>query len=431
MKKSLLLLAFFWAFFIQNVAAQCPGSMNFYEQKLIDDFSTNYPGCKNIVGPVGIFGTDITNLNGLLGLETVGDDFSIHDTNLKNLQGLDSLKMVGGVLYFQKNQQLESFAGLENVHFLKTGLIIEGSSNPKLKNFHGLDGLERIESFFDLYFGNIESFHGLENLRFVGQSIQILGTKIEDFSGLEKLDSIGIHLALQNMKRLKSLSGLKKLRYASPNFTGCDSLLNLHGLEALESGLGIYIIDNQRLTSLDGLENFAKMSDLTNTWGDLYLSANPMLDDLSALDHPLKMSSLFLKNNPNLAICNIQSICEYLAAPGDTTVVSGNLPSCGSAGEILSFCTSATNGFSEKTAFEISPNPISDGQPLQILLENDFLGNVKIEFLSLDGRLFSVFSREKTARQQVFEIADLPAANTFFIKILHEKGTETRLVFKK
>ncbi len=92
--------------------------------------------------------------------------------------------------------------------------------------------------------------------------------------------------------------------------------------------------------------------------------------------------------------------------------------------------TVSVGSFAEKTAFGISPNPISDGEPLQILLENDFLGKVKIELFTLDGRLVSVFENEKMARKHVFEIEKLPAQSQFIVRVSDEKKTAARLVFK-
>ncbi len=421
---------FLAAFFAQNAAAQCPGQMNFYEQKRVDSFPFDYPGCKIIAGPVGINGATVNNLDGLIGLESIGGNLWIHDTNLKNLHGLDSLKLVGGHFTFDKNPKLESFEGLGNLHRIGFGLGISGNSQPKIKNFQGFEKLERVDGYIQISYGNFESLHGLENLRFVGQNLQVSGTQIQDLTGLEKLDSVGIHLALGSMKRLKSLSGVKNLRYTSPNISGCDSLKNLKGLEALESGYAIYLYENQQLESLDGLENFKEFSFPTYPWGSLHLTDNPKLNDLSALDHPLKINNLFLKNNPELAICNVQSICEHLTAPGDSTFILGNFPGCNSAGEILGNCSLTTGDILEKLAFQISPNPISENQPLQIFLENDFFGTVKIEILSLDGRVLQVLEKEKTAQNQVFEIENLPVQNSFFVRVSDGKTSAARLVVK-
>jgi len=92
--------------------------------------------------------------------------------------------------------------------------------------------------------------------------------------------------------------------------------------------------------------------------------------------------------------------------------------------------TVSTNNFSKEMVIQVFPNPISDGESLQIYLKNDYLGKVKMEILSLDGRLLSVIEKEKTAQSMVFEIENLTFNCSFFIRCSDGKGTATRLVLK-
>ena len=92
--------------------AQCDGSclsegIIFTTQEQIDNFQTNYPGCTEIEGDVTIYGDDITNLNGLSVLTSIGGDFLIghygypYNGNplLTSLAGLDNLETIGGSLW--------------------------------------------------------------------------------------------------------------------------------------------------------------------------------------------------------------------------------------------------------------------------------------------------------------------------------------------
>lgn len=89
---------------------------------------------------------------------------------------------------------------------------------------------------------------------------------------------------------------------------------------------------------------------------------------------------------------------------------------------------SSTYFVGEMNGFEVFPNPIPNGQPLQILLENDFAGSVKIEILSLDGRAFGSFEREKITTKQVFEIGDLPPGGLFVVRVSDGKNARAQLV---
>jgi len=92
--------------------------------------------------------------------------------------------------------------------------------------------------------------------------------------------------------------------------------------------------------------------------------------------------------------------------------------------------TSSSFEVAEKSAFQVFPNPISAGQPLQILLENDFFGTVKIEILSLDGRVLQVFEKGKTTRSagEVLNLTDVPTA--FFVRVSDGQTSASRLVLK-
>ncbi|MCC6462589.1 MAG: hypothetical protein IT260_19125 [Saprospiraceae bacterium] len=92
----------------------------------------------------------------------------------------------------------------------------------------------------------------------------------------------------------------------------------------------------------------------------------------------------------------------------------------------LPVSTSATPG--AVAAFLVTPNPVLRGQPLQILLENEFVGQTKIEVLGLDGRVLRSVFREKTARRARFDLPELPAGASFFVRVSDGKTSATRLV---
>jgi hypothetical protein len=94
-------------------------------------------------------------------------------------------------------------------------------------------------------------------------------------------------------------------------------------------------------------------------------------------------------------------------------------------------CTSGTVSASSGAGFQVFPNPLPEGEPLQILLENDFFGAVKFEILSLDGRVLQVFEKEKTTPNvgEVLNLADV-GGNAFLIRVSDGKTSVTRLVLK-
>jgi len=73
MKKVLFLsLMLFLCHFFLNAQPCLPAGITFSSQQQIDNFQTNYPNCTEIGGDMIIEGNDITNLDGLSVLTTIG-----------------------------------------------------------------------------------------------------------------------------------------------------------------------------------------------------------------------------------------------------------------------------------------------------------------------------------------------------------------------
>ena len=87
-------------FFLQSIswAQSClPEGIVFSNQASINNFQSNYPGCIEIEGDVTISGINITNLNGLDILTSIGGSLKItHNDPLTSLIGLNNLTNIGG-----------------------------------------------------------------------------------------------------------------------------------------------------------------------------------------------------------------------------------------------------------------------------------------------------------------------------------------------
>jgi len=96
--------------------------------------------------------------------------------------------------------------------------------------------------------------------------------------------------------------------------------------------------------------------------------------------------------------------------------------------------TVSTDEAAQALAFRVFPNPVSDDQMLQIFMENDFFGTVKVTILGLDGRVLDTFFEEKTARQlnvgRVQNPSDVAGGAAFFVRVSDGKTSATRLVLK-
>jgi hypothetical protein len=129
-----------------------PEGITFTTQEEIDNFQTNYPGCTEIEGNVIIGstnGTDITNLNGLSILTSIGGSFIFAgNSSLINLSGLENLTSIGG--------NLQTY--LYNTYGTPIG-------NTALVSLSGLEGLTSIEGDIRISYNNaLTSLEGLINV---------------------------------------------------------------------------------------------------------------------------------------------------------------------------------------------------------------------------------------------------------------------------
>jgi len=100
MKKFTILLCFLALLQGTAFAQSClPDGITFTTQAEIDNFQTNNPNCTEIEGNVMIDGPNITNLNGLNVLTSIGGYLAIWSTNnMISLAGLDNVTSIAGGL---------------------------------------------------------------------------------------------------------------------------------------------------------------------------------------------------------------------------------------------------------------------------------------------------------------------------------------------
>lgn len=149
MKKAVLTISVLLGWAISTIAQPClPDGITFTTQSQIDSFPINYPGCTEIEGHLKIAGSDITNIDSLNVLTSIGGylqlgDYMIPNTHLSNLNGFENLVSIGGDLiigfYYGENSQLSSLVGLTNLTEIN-GLLGIGY-NPVLENLWGLDNI--------------------------------------------------------------------------------------------------------------------------------------------------------------------------------------------------------------------------------------------------------------------------------------------------
>lgn len=313
--KKLLLVIFIAVSFTYVLRSQpCyPDGIIFSTQAEIDSFKSANPDCSEIGGEVIISGDEIVNLDSLIPFVSIGGDLLIkNNDNLENLEGLSNLKFLGGSLIIKSNHSLTSFHGLEGLDTIYNLWLYYNV--PGITNMQGLNGLKIINGEFYIS----EHYY------------------LEDFSGLDSLSSIGGRLYVGNNNGLQNLKGLEKLSSIGGYcvLLENDALKNVDALSSLNSlGDELAFVMNDSLVSIDGIANID-----ASTIAELYIEHNPMLSE-----------------------CDVESICNYLAAPNGYTNINGNAAGCNSIEEVEEACgITATNEIVLSDDLLVYPNPAKE-----------------------------------------------------------------------
>jgi hypothetical protein len=220
-----------------------PEGIKFTSQAQIDNFQINYPGCTRIEGDV------------IIGSEAA--------TNITNLNGLNVLTYIGGSLSIGGNPNLLNFSGLDNLIYI----------GDDLETYY--------QGIYALYWNeSLQSFAGLESLDTIGGNLTIAyNPNLDDLSTLSGIKSFNKYLSIYDNDSLINLAGLEFIDSLDfLQITLNSSLINLSGLDSLSFVNNmVSISENNSLASLSGLEKLSFIGD------DLSVRSNPVLADLEGL----------------------------------------------------------------------------------------------------------------------------------------------------
>jgi hypothetical protein len=308
----------------------CSGSRVIRDQQSLELLA----GCTRFHGNLSVY--KVTSLQPLSRLQSITGDLAIgfrrgdHNpweeegtVGVQDLSGLDSLTSISGSLQIERNPQLRSLDGMNNLATLGGNLIIGGGDanpvfggdadnplltevdalakltringnlivthNPLLENLDGLANVHIVDGDIVIgpvpfFVGNSIGLHslGLKNLAEVKGNFQIAGDSLlQNLDGLEKLQKVGGILSIYNHSKLTDIDALQNLEAVGGlEIASNDSLGDFEGLDHLQTihGLGLKISFNQSLTSLAGLGG------LTSIKGELTIDSNDRLTSLDGLD---------------------------------------------------------------------------------------------------------------------------------------------------
>lgn len=362
--KKVLTLIIGLVFSFTGFSQPCfPSGIGFNSQTQIDSFQITFPNCTEIIGHLIIGSNDITNLNGLSAITSVGDDLWInYCPALDSITNLNNLISVGGRLEICENSGLKKISGFSN--------------------------LTSIGSHFQFcYNDSLIIVEGFDNLTYIGGNLEFNGAwALISLPHWENLISIGGGLGILNTGTLTSLTGLENI-------------------SSIGGDLGIW--SNYSLNSLDGLENIASVG------GFLWIFYNYSLSSISGIANIAagSITDLRISDNINLSACDVQSICDYLASPSGEVFIDKNATGCMSPEEVEAACF--IGGY-ETTPPEpqitFSPNPASTAITIS-LPSSTPIKNTTITIFNVNSQ--QVISHQITEPQTVIDINTLPGGIYF------------------
>ena len=213
-----------------------PYDTDFRTQAEIDEFLLQNPNCKWAHSNISIRGDDITNLDGLINLDSIAGFLEILNVeNLENLNGLSNLRVVDS-LFEISGTPVSSLEGLEKLEYVG-GLDLTDNSN--ITDFIGLSGLKRIGNF--------------------GFTVQQNDNLISN-AGLDNLELIEEFLFYSDNISLVDMDGFPALKQILKNdVTFDESLVSFSGMNALEVFPGDLNFTQSELFSISGFQNLRKI----------------------------------------------------------------------------------------------------------------------------------------------------------------------------
>ncbi|MBC8489933.1 MAG: T9SS type A sorting domain-containing protein [Bacteroidetes bacterium] len=333
-----------------------------------------------IGGDLEIFTTSLSSLAELENLTSIEGGITIHGNySLTSLSGLDNINFESiDFLEIYNNSNL-SFCEIESV----CGYLANpGGPVTIYNNATGCNSPPEIASncgivlsclpFGNYYFTkqiDIDSFQvNYPNCTNLEGIVEIKGSGLTNLLGLSAVTSIGEDLLIYENNGLNNLAGLNNVTSIGRDLLiyANNDLTSLTGLDNVTSiGRDLLIYANNDLTSLTGLDNVTSIgrdlliyanNDLTSLTGmeslnsiekDLIIGVvdmgggggNPLLSNLIGLANLTSIGgNLNIVNNDTLSTCEVQSICDYLTAPGGTIEIHDNATGCNSPEEVEEAC---------------------------------------------------------------------------------------------
>lgn len=201
----------------------------------------------------------------------------------------------------------------------------------------------------------------LLGLKSVYGIFQISCNSLLNLYGLDSLESVG-SLRLHSNENLVNISSFTKLKYTFGDFwiAGNKRLKNLTEFSNL-----IQVDGYLRIQYNDSLNNIDALAKLKSTIGILIAGNNQLLNlnginnilPNSIIDNPLNTHEININNNDILSVCSNNFICEVIKRTDLKFKIEDNNINCNSLDEISNNCLTSLEAFQVDKTISINPNP--------------------------------------------------------------------------
>jgi hypothetical protein len=272
-------------------------------------------------------GDDITNLDGLNGIQMTSNSIEIVDNPmLASLEGLSNLTSIGVEFKIVNNDDLVDLSGLENLTWVGGHLSIDG--NASLTTLDGLGPIPSLGSYLNISFNPVlTDITALNNLTEVGPAY------------------VNGFLAINNNNSLPAINGLDLVtETGSYLFIGSNPVMTtINGLNGLTIVRGEFsITDNAALTDLAAFTSLTTVDKPGGGGEHLIIDLNPSLTNIDEFDALTTVSgTVNIVSNSALSDCVSDGICAIVAPDGDQAFIMGNAFGCANETQVEDACEAA------------------------------------------------------------------------------------------
>lgn len=263
----------------------------------------------------------VTSLSGISALTSLGGDLSLKNTQLTTAGQMNGLTTIG-YLYLEDNSLMTTI-GMTNLQKLD-GFIIQNM--PLMTSLGPLTQNLTQTNLGTVWIGIMPAMtdiSGLSSITSVANIFIYGNDQLQDLQGLDNIDDAPYGIMFYNNAILDDITALSQITTVANGkmeVSFCNNLTSLAGLGGITEADALWITNNNSLTDLNAL-------------------------NAGLVIHNINGDDLQITDNPNLSLCAVPAICNYLSSGNAVDPqIYGNTGDCPDLTAVLSGCGTSGSG---------------------------------------------------------------------------------------